>query len=328
MTRLVTLLVVILAAAATTSAVAAQQVSGTPRVGLLFVGSPEQDLSRRATAFRESMQSLGWIEGSTIKFEYRFANGDPSRLSANAADLAAANVDIIVGFGYPATQAARDATSAIPIVGAAVGKPIGSGLAASLAHPGGNVTGLTPMSRDIVAKQLQILKEAVPQVTKVGVLLQKGRKLHAQLVTELGGAAVSLGLTVLPVAVNTAQDLSQRFDEMTMAGADAFFVLADPRTDELRADIVTLALLHRLPGAAQLRPWVDAGVLLSYAASLSAVHRRAAFFVDKILKGAKPADLPVEQPTTFELVVNLKTAKALGFEMPPSILARADEVIE
>ena len=202
------------------------------------------------------------------------------------------------------------------------------GMVASLARPGGNVTGLSTMGLDLVAKQLQLLKEAVPQVSKIAVLLQPDSSFHAQQMTELESAAAVLGVSLFPVAVGIARDLPQRFDEMTEAGADAYFVLSEPRTTEMRDDIAALALSHRLPGAAQDRRQVEAGVLLCYGMNYSALHRRLAVYVDKILKGAKPADLPVEQPTRFELVVNLRTAKALGLTIPPSILARADEVIE
>ena len=270
------------------------------------------------------MRSLGWTEGSNFSIEYRFANGDPARLSADAVDLAAAKVNVIVAFGPLPSQAARRATSMIPIVGATVDP----GLVASLARPGGNVTGVTLMMQDITAKQLQLLTESVPRISKVGVLLQPDIPGRAQLMTELEQAAAELGVSVLPVAIGAAQDLPRRFDEMIATGADAYFVLADPVTNEMRADIAALALFHGLPGAAQVRAYVEAGVLLSYSASLTAAQRRAAAFVDKILKGAKPADLPVEQPTTFELVINMKTAKALGLTIPPSILALTDEVIE
>jgi len=197
-----------------------------------------------------------------------------------------------------------------------------------LARPGGNLTGLSVMWPDLVAKQLEMLKEAVPSVGKVGILLQPGHAPHAQLMTELERAAPTLGVGVLPVAVGTGRDLPHSFDEMSEAGVDAYFVLNEPRTDAMRDDIAAIALRRRLPGAAQQRQYVDAGVLLSYGVNFSALHRRLAVYVDKILKGAKPADLPVEQPTKFELVVNLNTAKALGLTVPPSILARADEVIE
>jgi putative ABC transport system substrate-binding protein len=207
------------------------------------------------------------------------------------------------------------------------GDPVVSGLVASLARPGGNVTGLSAMWPDVVAKQLELFKEAVPRVSKIGVLLPPDSTADARM-TELERTAPKLGVSVLPVVVRTAQDLPRIFDEMTAAGADAYFPLNEPRTDAMRGDIAALALRRRLPGAAQQRSYVEAGLLLSYGANLDAIHRRLAFFVDKILKGAKPADLPVEQPTTFELVVNLKTAKAIDLTIPPSILARADEVIE
>jgi putative ABC transport system substrate-binding protein len=209
-----------------------------------------------------------------------------------------------------------------------VGDAVGSGLVASLARPGGNVTGVSLMTQDLIAKQLEMLKEAVPRVIKVGVLLQRDTPRQAQLMAELERAAANLRVSIVPLVVDNAQDLPRRFDEMTATGADAYFVLADPRTVDMRADIAALALRHRLPGMAQLRTDVEAGMLLCYAASLTAAQRRAAVFVDKILNGANPGDLPVEQPTKFELIINLKTAKALGLAVPQSLLARADEVIE
>jgi putative tryptophan/tyrosine transport system substrate-binding protein len=308
----------------------AEQVSGVPHVGLLSWSSPE--MGRLAAGeFREGMRSLGWIEGSTISIEDRFANGDAARLSANAAEFVAAKVDVIVAIAPAPASAAREATSTIPIVTSAADPRYG--LVASLARPGGNVTGLSTMGPDLVAKQLQTLKEAVPGISKIGVLLRQDSPNHAQLMTELERAAPSLGVSLLPVVVGTDRDLPRLFDEMTAAGADAYFVLNEPRTDAMRGDIAALALRHRLPGAAQTSRYVDPafcdpGLLVSYGVNLSAVHRKLAIFVDKILKGAKPADLPVEQPTTFELVVNLKTANALGLTIPYQVLALADEVIE
>jgi putative ABC transport system substrate-binding protein len=187
---------------------------------------------------------------------------------------------------------------------------------------------ISVMWPDLVAKQLQMLKEAVPRVSKVGVLLRPDRSPHRRLMTELERAAASLGVSLLPVAVGAPEDLPRRFDEMTAAGAGAYFVLNEARTGEMGDDIAALALRHQLPGAAQDRRWVEAGVLLCYGVDLSGIHRRLAAFVDKILKGAKPSDLPIEQPTKFELVVNLKTAKALGLTMPYQTLALTDEIIE
>ncbi len=323
--RLAILLAVMLAAGAMCRGVAAQKASEMPRVGVLLQNSP--DLTKAGDEFREGMRSLGWVEGSTVIIDDRFAYGDPARLSANAAGLAA-KVDVIVAISAAPAIAARQATSMIPIVMDS-SDPIGLGLVASLARPGGNVTGLSVMWPDLVAKQLQVLKEAVPEIRKIGILRSPDNPAHAQLLIELERAAPTLGVSLLPMLVGTVQDLPGLFDEMTAAGADAYFVLNDPgRTNSWRGDIAALALRHRLPGAAQDHRWVEAGVLLCYGVDLSAIHRRLALYVDKILKGAKPADLPVEQPTTFELVVNLKTARALGLTIPQSILARADEVIE
>jgi putative ABC transport system substrate-binding protein len=322
--RLLTLLAIILAAAPATREAAAQEISGVPRVGLLIAGSPGRVSAH--DEFREGMRSLGWVEGNTISIADRFSNGDPARLSANAAEFAAAKVDVIVAIAALATRAAHEATSTIPIVTSA-GDP-NYGFIASLARPGGNVTGLSVMWPDLVAKQLQVLKETVPQARKIAVLLRPDHAPNAELMTELQRAAPTLGVSVVPVAVDHVRDLPRRFDEMTAAKADAYFVLNEPRTDAMRGDIAALALRHRLPGAAQDRRWVEAGVLLCYGVNLSALHRRLAVYVDKILKGAKPADLPVEQPTTFELVVNQKTAKTLDLTIPHQILARADEVIE
>jgi len=204
--------------------------------------------------------------------------------------------------------------------------PVGQGLVASLARPGGNLTGISNMFKEVAGKQLEILKEIVPRAGKIGVLAHRDYVQQATKVWE--PAAASLGVSLLPVGVGTAEDLPRRFDEMTAAGVDGYFVSAQPRTDAMRDAIAELALRLHLPGVAQQRRYADAGVLLSYGASLSAGHQREAYFVDRILKGAKPADLPVEQPTTFELVINLKTAKALGLTIPPLILVRADELIE
>ena len=326
MMRLVRVLAVIFAAGANVCGVAAQQVSPVPRVGVLAPLSSEQN-RQMVDDFREGMRWLGWIEGSNVSIEARFANSDPALLSANAADLVAEKVDVIVAFSGDSAWRARRATSTIPIV-MDTGEALSSGLIASLARPGGNMTGLSFMAWELAGKLLQLLKEAAPQVSKIGVLLLSDDPRRTQHITELEPAAASLGVSLLPVAVGTAEDLPHRFDEMTASGGDGYFVWAEPRTIAMRDHIAALALRHHLPGVAQLRQYVDAGVLLSYGASLSAMHRREAYFVDRILKGTKPADLPVEQPTAFELVVNLKTANALGLTIPPSILARANEVIE
>src|SRR5437773_4905670 len=284
-----------------------------PRVGLLFLGSPTGDVAGNGAAFRDGLQALGWIENRTVILELRWARGDPASLSAGAGELVAAKVNTIAAFGTLATRAARQATSTIPIVMAAVGDPIGAGFVASLARPGGNVTGVSLMQQDVAAKQLELPKVAVPQIRKIGVLQQRDNPSHARQTAELERAAASFGSEVMPLVIsNTAQDVLRRFDEIMAGGADAYCVLADPRTDDVRGEIAELALRNRLPGVAPLRAYVEAGVLLSYGADLASLQRRAAFFVDKILKGAHPADLPVEQAERFALTINLKTAKALG----------------
>jgi putative ABC transport system substrate-binding protein len=319
------LLAVLLAAGMTDRGVMAQQVSGVPHVGVLAPLSPEQN-RQPVDDFRAGMRALGWTEGGNVAIEVRFANADPALASANAAAFVAEKVDVIVAFG-PSAPPAHRATATIPIV-MDTDDPIGLGLVASLARPGGNVTGISNMYQEVAAKQLETLKAIAPQVGKIGVLAQTGTPRDTQAMKELEPAAASLGVSLLPVGLDTAEDLPRRFDEMTAAGADGYLVIAQARTDEMRDAIAALALRHRLPGVAPMRRYADAGVLLSYGASLSAIHRREAYFVDRILKGANPADLPVEQPASFELVINLKTSKALGLTVPQSLLARADEIIE
>jgi len=320
------LLAVLLAAGMTGRGVMAQRPSGVPHVGVLAFLSPEQ-MKQSVDDFRAGMRELGWTEGGNVAIEVRYANGDPALASANAAAFVAEKVDVIVAFSGDAAVPARRATATIPIVMDTGGDPIRSGLVASLSQPGGNVTGLTLMLPEVAAKSLQMLKEVAPRVGKIGVLAGIDTP-DVQLMTQLGPAAASLGVSLLPVGVDTVEDLPRRFDEMTAAGADGYLVIADPPIDAMRDAIAALALRHRLPGVGPMRRHADAGVLLSYGASLSAIRRRQAYFVDKILKGAKPADLPIEQPTKIELVVNLKTAKALGLTIPQSLLIRADEVIE
>jgi putative ABC transport system substrate-binding protein len=318
------LLAALLAAGMTGRGVIAQQLSRVPHVGVLAPLSPEQN-KQPVDDFRAGMRALGWTEGDNVAIEVRFANADPALASANAATFVAEKVDVIVAFGPTALPAHR-ATATIPIV-MDTDNPIGLGLVASLARPGGNVTGISDMYQEVAAKQLETLKAIAPRVGKIGVLAGNPRDAQ-RVMKELEPATASLGVSLLPVGVDTAEDLPRRFDEMRAAGADGYLVIAQARTDEMRDAIAALALRDRLPGVAPMRRYADAGVLLSYGASLSAIHRREAYFVDRILKGAKPADLPVEQPTSFEFVINLKTAKALGLTIPPAVLASADEVIE
>jgi putative ABC transport system substrate-binding protein len=304
----------------------AQQTPKLPRVGLLHQSSLDQGM-RASNAFREGMRLLGWIDGKNVAIEDRFADYDTARVSANAVAFAAAKVDVIVAFSGVPARAAREATSSIPIVMDA-GDPVGQGLVASLARSGSNVTGQSLMRQDMAAKQLQMLREAIPKATRIAVLQQPDYKLHLQQMAEIERTAVMLGVSVLAVSAGVVQDLPHLFKDMKEAGVDAYLVLNEPRTDVMRGEIAALALQHRLPGMAQDRRYVEAGGLLCYGVNLDAVHRRAAFFVDKILKGADPANLPIEQPIEFDLSVNLKTAKALGLIVPQSILVQAKEVIE
>jgi putative ABC transport system substrate-binding protein len=324
------LLAVILAAGMTGRGVMAQRPSGVPHVGVLAFLSPEQ-IKQPVDDFRVGMRELGWTEGGNVAIEVRYANGDPALASANAAAFVAEKVDVIVAFSGNTAVPAHRATATIPIVMDS-DIPVELGLVASLARPGGNVTGISNMFTEVKGKQLEMLKEIAPRVGKIGFLAQTGTfRDHAQaqlVMKDLEPAAASLGVSVLPVGVDSVEDLPRRFDEMMAAGADGYLVIADPPIDAMRDAIAALALRHRLPGVGPMRRNADAGLLLSYGASLSAIRRRQAYFVDRILKGAKPADLPVERPPKFELVVNLKTAKALGLTIPQSILIRADEVIE
>ena len=322
------LLAVLLAAGMTGRGVMAQRPSGVPHVGVLAFLSPEQ-MKQPVDDFRAGMREFGWTEGGNVAIDVRYANGDPALASANAAAFVAEKVDVIVAISGNTAVPARRATATIPIV-MDTDDPIGLGLVASLARPGGNVTGISNMYEKVKGKQLEVLKEIAPRVGKIGFLAQTGtfRDLAQLVMKDLEPAAASLGVSVLPVGVDTVEDLPRRFDEMMAAGADGYLVIADPPIDAMRDAIAALALRHRLPGVGPMRRYADAGVLLSYGASLSAIHRREAYFVDRILKGAKPADLPVEQSPKFELVVNLKTAKALGLTIPQSILLRADDVIE
>jgi len=322
MRRVLMLLAVLLAAGMTGRGVMAQRPSGVPHVGVLVPLSPKQTTS--VDYFRAGMRELGWTEGGNVVIEVRYGNGDPALWSANAAAFVAEKVDVIVAVANTAIPAHR-ATATIPIVMDS-DNPIGLGLVTNLARPEGNVTGIADMFDEVAEKQLEMLKEIAPRVGKIGVLLHRDNVQKAT--KKYQPNAASLGISLLPVGVDTVEDLPRRFDEMTAAGADGYLVFAEPRTDALSDAIATLALRHRLPGVGQMRRHADAGVLLSYGPSISAIHRRKAYFVDRILKGAKPADLPVERPTKFELVVNLKTAKALGLTVPQSFLIRADEVIE
>ena len=278
-------------------------------------------------AFRKGLADLGYIEGQNIKIEYRLAAGDISRLQAMAGELVRVPVDVIVTDGLKSAQIAREATRTIPIVGPTLGPdPVAAGLAASFAHPGGNVTGFMGHGPEISGKRVQLLKEAVPAISRMAALWNPADPMLVRRATE--EAAGILGVELRTIEVSVPDEISTGFEAAEAGGAEALVVVADAMFWNERARIVALAAKHRMPAIYPEREYADDGGLLAYGASIPDQFRRAATYVDKILKGAKPGDLPVQQATRFELVINLKTAKALGLAIPQSILARADEVLE
>jgi putative ABC transport system substrate-binding protein len=306
-----------------------QQTTKVPRIGFLAGGSRSAD-SLLLETFWHRLKERGYVEGKNIVAEYRFAEGVPERLASFAAELVRLNVDVIVGPGSGAV-AARKATNTLPIV-ITYGDPVAIGLVASLAHPGGNVTGLSGFASELGAKQLELLKEAFPKVSRVAVLWNRpnpsGAGLDVLLLGEMKTAAGALRATLQPLELRGLDDVEPAFAAMKAERASALIVLRNPLTATHRARIVDLAATSRLPVMYGDREFVDAGGLMSYGVNIADLWGRAATYVDKILKGAKPADLPVEQPTKFDLVINLKTAKALGLTIPHSLLQRADELIQ
>jgi putative tryptophan/tyrosine transport system substrate-binding protein len=295
------------------------------RVGYLVIGSRE--LNKKA--FEESLRSLGYRVGENVVIEYRFANGEMERLPALAADLARLGVDIIVTGFNPSTVAAMKATTTIPIVMTTGLDPVGAGLVASLARPGGNVTGLAvDTGSEILGKRFELLKEILPNLLRLGILWNPDVALNRSRQASMGETARALGLTLVPVEARGLDALEQAFAIMVRERAQAFVMQGDTVLFNYRGQIAEMALKNRLPVASTQRELAEAGFLLTYGADIPDLYRRSAIFVGKIFKGAKPADLPVEQPTKFELVINLKTAKALGIIVPPTLLTRADEVIE
>ena len=279
-------------------------------------------------AFRKALRDLGYVEGENIAFEYRYAGGLPDRLAWVAAELARLPVDLFATFGTPASQAAKEATRTIPIVMMNIGDPVGAGLVASLARPGGNITGNSLLGPDIAGKRLQILKEVIPSLSRPAFLWNPDNASHPAQLAELQVAAQTLGMKLFPVAVRSSDEFDGAFTAMTTERADAFFMTADALHLLSIGRILDFLANNRLPGMFLTREIVVAGGLISYGASVPALFRRGAWYVHKILQGTRPADLPVEQPTKFDLAINLKTAKALGLTIPPTLIARADEVIE
>ncbi|MGH7827482.1 MAG: ABC transporter substrate-binding protein [Candidatus Binatia bacterium] len=306
------------------AAAQAQPPAKIPRVGLLRPGSPPDPY---VDAFRQGLRDLGYIEGQSVAIEYRWLEGRSARLPALAAELVHLKVDVIVTQGEVMTRPVKKATNTIPIVMATSGDPVGAGLISSLARPAGNITGLSSVSADISGKRLQLLKEAIPTVSRVAMLYNPT---IVSAVLEVKGAQIvapPLGMTVQPLEMRTPADLRPAFDAMTRERADALLVQGDPFTMTQRSRILDLATKRRLPVISVFGDFVNAGGLMSYGPNRLDMFRRAAIYVDKILKGAKPADLPVEQPTKFEFVINLKAAKQIGLTIPANVLARADRVI-
>ena len=302
----------------------AQSVAKTPRIGIL---TPAFDPHPVLEAFRQGLRDLGYVEGQSIALEYRFADGKVERLPELAADLVRLKVDVILAEGGQAIRVAQHATGTIPIVFLAVPDPVGQGLVASLAQPGGNTTGVSFQEPELMGKRLELLKEAVPGVTRVAYL-QRSAPSNARVLQELESAARALGVQLQPVEVRDPYTFDQAFAAMAEAHADALITQPNAVFLSRRTQIVDLAAKARLPGIFPDREFAEAGGLMAYGPSLAANFRRAATYVDKILKGAKPADLPVEQPTKFEFVINLKTARALGLTIPPTLLFQANEVIQ
>ncbi len=302
-----------------------------PVIGFLSSGLPDPGASNVA-AFRQGLRELGYIEDRNILIEYRWAEGKVERFPVLAAELVALRVDVIVTAGGTlAVLAAKQATTSLPIVFSAVGDPVAEGLVTSLARPGSNVTGLSVVATDLVGKWLELLKQVVPGVSVVALLLKPDAMPDRAKEVRLKEADVSaraLGMQLQVVEARGPADFDRAFSDMSAKGAGALVVLSTPAFEIGRQRIVDLAAKNRLPTVYSYRYYVDIGGLMSYGPNLADLHRRAAAYVDKILKGAKPSDLPVQQPTKFELVINLKTANALGLTVPPTLLAQADDVIE
>ena len=305
----------------------AQQPSKVPKIGFLVVPS-RAFFANRIELFQQGLHSLGYVEGKNILIEYRYAEGNLDRLPDLAKELVSVKVDVIVTTSTQSVLAAKNATRTIPIVFAAVNDPVATRLVDSLAMPGGNVTGLSILAPELGGKRLELLKEAVPRITRVTFLWGSGSQASTVVtVRETQAAARALGLQCQSIEVRDSKGFDSAFEAATKGRAQALLTSPGPVINTHQARIVEFAAKNRLPAMYAAPEFVDAGGLMSYAPSYTDLYRRAAIYVDKILKGAKPADLPVEQPTKFEFVINLKTAKQIGLTIPPNVLARADKVI-
>jgi putative ABC transport system substrate-binding protein len=306
-----------------------QQAEQIRRVGVLQgLSADDQEWQRRLTAFRQALSEFGWVEGRNLKIEFRYADGDPGRLAALVAELIELQVDLIVTNGAQPIDAARAATTTIPIVMASVGDALGAGYVASLAHPGGNLTGLTLFATEQSGKRLELIKEIAPTVARVAVIWNGNASGHRLQMKELEPAAAKLALLLQSIAILRPDDVDGAFQAAHQAAAQAILTMDDPMIQSRRARIVELATRQGIILMGEFRAMPLAGALMSYAPNQVDMWRRSASYVDKILKGAKPSDLPVQQPTKFEFVLNMKTAKALGLTVPDRVLAIADEVIE
>jgi putative tryptophan/tyrosine transport system substrate-binding protein len=305
----------------------AQQPTKVPRIGYLAANSLS-DNAARIKGFRQGLRELGYVEGKNIVIEWRSAEGNPDRLPALAAELVSLKVEVLVSYGPTPTRVAKKATTTIPIVMSFDSDPVGSGVVASLARPGGNITGLSSLAPEISGKQLEILKEIVPKLSHVAVLGHSHEPGNAQALKELELAAGALKVQIQYLNVLSAKDIKPSFQSVSKQRAGAVLVLAGPVMSPHRTEVVNLAAKDRLPAMYYRSDYVEAGGLMTYGVNFIELHRRAATYVDKILNGRTPADLPVEQPTKFEFIINLKAAKQIGLTIPPNVLARADKVIK
>jgi len=302
----------------------AQQAGKVYRIGALRIDSVSGE-SANLEAFRQGLRELGYVEGKNIIIEYRYAEGKLDRLPELAAELVRLKIDVILAAGTQTTTAAKQATATIPIVAAGTGDLVGTGLVASLARPGGNVTGSTRMSTDLSGKRLELLTETIPKASRIAVLFHGTDDRRDLAETET--AAPHFSVKIQPVEIRNPNEFQSAYTAMARQRADALIILMGAFTSVHRTQLLDLAAKNRLPSMCEASVWTNSGCLMSYGPDQPHLYRRAAYFVDKILKGAKPADLPVEQPTKFELIFNLKTAKQINLTIPPNVLARADRVI-
>jgi putative tryptophan/tyrosine transport system substrate-binding protein len=313
-------------AAAWPLATGAQQTGKLPTIGFLGATTSVAE-TQRVAAFIQRIRELGWVEGRNLAIEYRWAEGRAERAAEMAAEFVQLRVEVIVTSGTPLVVAAKQATSVIPIVFAVAGEPVGTGLVASLAHPGANVTGLSLQKTDLADKRLEFLREIVPRFRRLAIMANVGNPPSVQEMQEVESTARKLGHEVATFEIRKAEDIGPIFEALK-GRADALYVCGDALVDTNRIRIITLALGVKLPTMPDFPEYVEAGGLMSYGPNFPDLFRRAGGYVDKILRGVKPGDIPVEQPTKFDFVINLITAKALGLDVPPTLLARADKVIE